>query len=270
MSVKIQAIVGAAVAAALSAGVVASAAAAGQKIIEFSENDSPEFRAAAELRESPGWWESFEDALLEGRSPTDPVHASYRPEVAIRSDDEILPIFLDTASALGDGYDLEPVHDDRDSGYNLWSGRFVVDDVSDFTAAFLEPDRMDCLVHSDASGELAYKVGYSVNYKSLSGKFTYLENGKRVVERYFADGYNDILKIDSEYSGSGKLVEKALCFCLHSGDASSALYDVVVVHVVDKDYARTAEYAALPYGGIIGCYTYVETSGLPEAVPEEN
>ncbi len=270
MPVKIKAIAGMAVAAALSAGVVASAAVPGQKYIEFSENDSPEFRAAAELRESPGWWEAFEEALLEGKSPTDPVYASYRPETAVRSDDEILPIFLDTAPTVSDGSDLELVHDDRDGGYNLWSGRFVVDDVSGFTAAFLESDRMDCMVHNDASGELAYKVGYSVNYKSLYGKFTYLENGKRVVRRDFADGYKDILKIDSGYSGSGKLVEKAFFFNLHSGDASSALYDAAVIHVVDKDYAQTAEYAALPYGGIIDCYTYVKTSELPEAVSEEN
>ncbi len=270
MSLKFKSIIGAAVAAALSVGVVASAAAARQRSINFKENDSPEFRAAVELRESPGWWESFEEALLEGRSPTDPVHASYRPEVAIRSDDEILPIFLDTASALSDGSDLELVHDDRDGGYNLWSGRFVVDDVSDFTAAFLGPDRMDCLVHNDASGELAYKVGYSVNYKSLSGKFIYLENGKRIVKSDFADGYNDILKIDSEYSGSGKLVEKVFYFYLYRGGAASALFDAAVVHVVDKDYAQTAEYAALPYGDLIDCYTYIDTDELSAAVPEEN
>ncbi len=72
MSLNIKAIVGAAVAA-LSAGVVASAAVSGRKYTGSSENDSPEFRAAAELRESPGWRKTFEEALPEGKSPTAPV-----------------------------------------------------------------------------------------------------------------------------------------------------------------------------------------------------
>ncbi len=35
--------------------------------------------------------------------------------------------------------------------------------------------------------------------------------------------------------------------------------DVVVIHVVDKDYAASAEYASKPYAGLIDRYTYVDT-----------
>ncbi len=270
MSLKIKAIAGVAVAAALSAGVVASAAVAEQKSIEFRDNDNQKFQAAVELYESPDCWKAFEEALLEGKTPTDPIRAVYRPECAVKDDDEVLPVFLDPVSVQGTETELTLKHDASVGGYNLWEARIVTEDADSFARTFANPDTMDCAVHTGASGTLLQSNSYRVNLKRLSGKFTYLENGKAVTKYDFVDGYGTLPTLNYNYPGTGELVEKTLYFYVYEGNEGAPIRDVVLIHVVNRDYAKSAEYAALPYGDLIDCYTYVEPSDPSVAVPERN
>lgn len=96
-----------------------------------------------------------------------------------------------------------------------------------------------------------------------------MEGGKKVGHHKSSDGTGTIRSVSSTYS-SGKLIEKAFYFYMYRGDSESEYYDVAVIHVVDKDYAGSEEYAALPYGNLIGCYTYVDVNELPEISLEEN
>lgn len=264
MKTKFKAIISAATAAAVIFSVGGIATAAMQS--RHSEEEIAHM-AAAELRDEAGWTEAFNEALLEGKRPTDPV-------IALRNGtgetgDEIMPAYLESASGKDTDVKLTLVHDNSDGGYILWSGRFIVDDVSSFAALFTQPESMNCVVGEGTVGELEYKNGYSVNFKKLMGNYTYLENDKRVVHYDTQEGVGQIPEVKYSYTGSGKLVEKALYFYMYRGDSTSGYYEVAVVHVVDKDYAQSAEYAALPYGGIIDSYTYVspaEISGLAETV----
>ncbi len=269
MSLKIKAIVGTAVAAALSAGVIASAAVAEQPI-EFGEIDDPEFRAAVELYESPDCWKAFEEALLEGKSPTDPIRAVYSPECAVRDDGEILPVFLDPVSVQGTETGLTLKHDASEGGYNLWYARIVTEDANNFARTFVNPHTMNCAVHTGASGTLLHKNSHDVNFKRLSGKFTYLEDGEAVTKYDFVDGYGTLPTLNYRYPGSGELVEKTLYYYVYEGNEGSPILDAVLIHIVSEKYANSAEYAALPYGDLIDCYTYVESSEPSEAAPERN
>lgn len=258
MKTKFKAIISASAAAAvLSAGIIVGAATVGKA----SSGKEAARLAAAELREDSEWIDAFNKALLEGKSPTDPVYAAIQG-VAAADDDEIMSVYLQPASAAASGIELTLVHDDSgDNGYNLWSGRFTVDDVSAFDAAFASPESMDCEVYTGTSGELVYKNGYSVNYKELVAYYTILENGSRVPHRVVQKGTGQIPEASYNYTGSGELIEKVYCCYMYRGDSTSALYDVALVHVVDSDYSQTAEYSALPYGNLIGCYTYVDVNG---------
>lgn len=267
MKTKIKAIISTAAAAAFfSVGSIATAAVQG--VAPYDTEETARL-AAAELREEPEWIDAFNEALLEGRAPADPVYAAIFGDAS--NDDEIMSVYLEPASATDSEVKLKIVRDNSgDNNYNLWSGRFTTDVVNDFAATFTSPFSMDCVVSTGTSGKLVNKRGHTVNYKELIADYTFLENGRRVTHRVFQKGTGQIPEAKYDYSGSGKLIEKAYYYYMYSGDSTSPYRDVAVVHVVDKDYAQTAEYAALPYGGIIDCYTYVETSGLPEALSEEN
>lgn len=263
-----------AAAAALPTCAVASAAIADMMSAEEVSTEIARVDAA-KLREDPEWIEAFNEALLEGRSPIDPVHAAIFGLDMTGENDEIMPAYLEQAApASMDATDvrLTLVHDDQGgNGYNLWSGRFVVDDVKAFAATFTEPYTMDCKVFSGTTAQLAYKNGLSVNYKQLMGQYYYMEGSKRVGNKpKTSEGYGTIGNMVSTYSGSGKLIEKAFYFYMYKGDPTSEYYDVAVIHVVDKNYAGTEEYAALPYGNLIGCYTYVDVNELPEVEFAEN
>ncbi len=265
MSLKFKSIIAAAV---LSVSAVSSAAVVNASTAR-SEKEAA-YDAAVELRDSPEWIDAFQEALLEGKSPTDPVHAAIF-STDISGFDEVSPAYLEQTAPASTDVRLTLIHDDSGSNsYNLWSGRFVVDNVSDFAATFTEPYTMDCKLFVGTTGRLDYQNDFSVNYKKLMGQYYYMEDGRKVGSHDTSEGVGTISDVSSTYSGSGKLIEKAYYYYMHKGGAKSEYYDVAVIHVVDKDYAQTAEYAALPYGNLIDCYTYVDTSELSAAVPEEN
>lgn len=259
-------------AAVLSVGIASSAVAVNASLARSDKEAA--YDAAVALREDPEWIENFQLALLEGKSPIDPVHAAIQGTDMTESNDEIEPAYLEHAApASADSTDirLTLVHDDSgDNSYNLWSGRFVVDDVRAFSNTFTQPYSMDCVLFNSTTAQLVYKNGFSVNFKKLSGQYYYMENGKKVGSHMTSDGTGAIPAVSTTYTGSGKLIEKAYYFYMYKGDSTSEYYDVAVIHVVDKDYAETEEYAALPYGNLIGCYTYVDVNELPEVVLEEN
>lgn len=274
MQVKFKAIMCAA-AAVLSVGIASSAVAADAPLaLDKEAAYEAAYGAAVTLREDPEWIEAFQLALLEGKSPIDPVHAAFWGIDMNEENDEIMPAYFEQAAPASTDatkIELTLVHDDQGgTGYNLWSGRFVVDDVYSFANKFTDPYTMDCEIRSGTFGRLTYKRDLSVNYKKLIGQYYYMEGGKKVGDHDTSEGTGTISDVVSTYSGSGNLIEKAFYFYLYRGGSKSEYYDVVVIHVVDKEYAGTEEYAALPYGSLIGSYTYVDVNELSEVVFEEN
>lgn len=248
-------------AAVLSTGAVAAAATISGS--SWALSDEAKARVAAvELRNTPEWREAFEEALLEGKAPVDPVYAASFGVTT--GSDEIAPVYLDPVSPASTSTEigLEKVYDEKDYGYNVWSGRFVVPDVKSFAQTFPEPHTMNCKVLTGANGSLDYKTGYSTNYKELTGKYTYQETSKKAYVTVNKNGTTWVPNALSTYNGSGKLIEKAYYFYVYRGDKNAEYWDVVVIHVVDKDYAASAEYAAKPYAGLIGHYTYVDTESM--------
>lgn len=263
-----------AIAAVLSTGAVAAASTSSGFI--FSDS-SPIFTAedkvrmeAAELRGTPEWRDAFQEALLEGKSPVDPVYAANKE---VTDSGEIMPVYLEPASPTSSGIKLELVHDDRgDNSYNLWSGRFIVSDVRGFAGTFFEPETFGCGFDNNYTNGRAVAVmkgrpAYSGNYKSVVVKGIYDKDGERYTEMAENNGTSQVVSAVLKDSG-GKLVEGAYYFYLHDGTGSGSNYeDVVVIHVVDKDYAASAEYAAKPYAGLIDHYTYVDTENISVAPP---
>lgn len=219
---------------------------------------------AAELRSTPEWRDAFQEALLEGKSPVDPVYAAYKEVI---DSGDIMPIYLDPVSPASTGIKLELVHDDRgDNSYNLWSGRFIVPDVNEFVSTFYEPKTFGCGFDNNKNKQIAAEMkgsdAYSGNYKSVYVKGIYDKDGERYTQTAENNGTSKIVCANFKDSG-GKLVEGAYYFYLHKGTGFGPEYmDVVVIHVVDKDYAASEEYAAKPYSGIINHYTYVDTESM--------
>ena len=260
-------------AAAVSVPVVASAATAINK--EYTPqykfgsvvDKEATFVMAAEMRDDE-WFENFELALLDGKCPTDPVSAATIGAESINDSNEILPAYIVEAASVTPSTEvkLTKVHDKETggTGYTLWSGRFIVNDVAAFASKFGEPTNMDCNILLNGRGRLDYKNGYSVNYKELSGSYTYKDKNDKTYTKLGTNpaGTGKLPEIRSTYNGSDKLVEMALYFYLYRGDSSSAFDEIVVIHSVDNDYANSAEYAQKSYANLIGSYTYVDTDNL--------
>lgn len=263
MKTKFKVLFSALTAAALSAGTVAAAAVPGH--ITADERELAR-ESAMMIRNTDEWRTAFEDALLEGRSPVDPVHDAapiYPADEDFIGGEDVMPAYINASAASPTPVQLTLVHDEDGYGYNLWSGRFIVDSVTGFAATFTEPETMECVLNIGTKAELVYKRGFSVLHKMLSGRFTYLEGSKRVTTpAVTVSGTGTLAPISSSYTGSGKLIEKAYYFYVYRGDVNAPYWDVVVIHVVDKDYADTDEYAALPYGNLINSYTYVDTENM--------
>lgn len=162
MKTKLKAIICAA-AAALSVAVGSTVAGA---VSARSEKEAA-YDAAVALRGDPEWIENFQLALLEGKSPTDPVHAAIFGLDMNEENDEVMPAYLEQATPASmdaTKIELTLVHDDEgDNSYNLWSGRFVVADVKTFANTFEEPLTMKCDLLGTTTGTLINKKGFSVN-----------------------------------------------------------------------------------------------------------
>ncbi len=227
---------------------------------------------AAELRSTPEWRDAFQEALLEGKSPVDPVCAADKEVIDIG---KIMPVYLEPASSVFTDIKLELVHDDSGNySYNLWSGRFIVPDVRGFAGTFYGPETFGCGFDNNYKNGRAVAVmkgrpDYSRNYKSAYVKEIYNKDRERYTEMAENNGTTQVVSAVLNGSG-GELVEGAYYFYLHDGTGSGSEYnDVVVIHVVDKDYAASSEYAAKPYAGLIDHYTYVDTGNMG-AVPPIN
>lgn len=225
---------------------------------------------AAELRSTPEWREAFQEALLEGKSPVDPVRAVCEE---VTDSGEIMPVYLDPASPASTDIKLELVYDASENGYNLWSGRFIVSEVRSFASVFYEPKTFGCDFDNNYKdgqvvAEIKSRDDYILNYKSVVVKGIYDKGGERYTKTAENDGNSQVVNAYIKDSGGGRLVEGAYYFYLHDGSGSGSNYkDVAVIHVVDKDYAASAEYAAKPYAGLIDHYTYVDTENMGVASP---
>ncbi len=225
---------------------------------------------AAELRSTPEWRDAFEEALLEGKSPVDPVYAANEE---VTDSGEIMSAYLDPASPASSEIKLELIHDNKgEYSYNLWSGRFIVPDVRGFASTFYEPETFGCGFDNNYNGarvlaEMKSTSDYIWNYKSVHVKGYYYKNGEKYGKTAVDEDTTQVVRAYFTDPGD-KLVEGAYYFYLHNGSGSGSEYmDVVVIHVVDKDYAASSEYAAKPYAGLIDHYTYVDTGNMGAAPP---
>ncbi len=149
------------------------------------------------------------------------------------------------------------------TGHNHWVGNFVAT-LSGFSATFTEPETFECYVDSgDSYASMTAKIGYLGNYKQVKISTTYLLHDTNGKEKYEYDvqtcnSNESFVPVNGEYTGTGKPVEMMFFFSLRSGTESAAtLMDYVVVHLVDPSYAKTAQFAAEPYSGLIDTYTYI-------------
>ncbi|MDE7231236.1 MAG: hypothetical protein K2N56_12210 [Oscillospiraceae bacterium] len=260
MKTKFKLIAGALATAALSTGIVASAATTsspwGRPSVEELHMD------AVRVRNDPEWIKNFEEALLEGKSPVDPVYAVYNEVV---ESDEIMPAYLSQVFGLNDGNKLTLVHDASEYGYNLWSGRITTSNVSAFSMEFSEPATFTAGVTGrEKAAIIMGKSGYYGNYKKATVYGTFKDsNGNTYTRHSFNEGTASTVFAMLSSAEKGELVELACYFYLHDGTGVQSCYrDVAVVHVVNYDYANSGEYAAKPYAGLIDCYTYVDTDSL--------
>lgn len=201
----------------------------------------------------------FEEAILKG----EPIYDGRRScfgEGVVEYD------AAQTASVLKTSISLDKVFGSEDGGYQLWSGTFTTDDVAAFSARFTDPDYFSCQT-ANKNASMTAIDNYSGNYKNVSVRLVYLENGKKVVKFNSGDGVSKTVSTKVNYSGNGELVEAAYYFYLHSGTGeTSAYYEVASVHVVDKGYSETSLYQQETYSGRIGGYTYVSADEMQSSV----
>lgn len=242
-------------AAALSTGIVVSAS---------TVSDTAEVVAA---EESISKLEAFEMALLEGKSPC--VSHALELTDEILQNSRICPAYFNAANKINSEnatYPLEKIHGrDEENSYTLWSGRIVVPNVSKFVNEFNEPASFLCGVNGiNKTAYMTAKSGFEGNYKVVSLYGTFRDNNGNTYKRtYHNDGADKTVGVPLIFTGSGELIEMAAYCYMYNGTGQNAgYYEIALVHVVAEDYADSAEYAAEPYAGLIGCYTYVDTDSL--------
>lgn len=275
MTTKIKAIVSAAIAATLTAGISATALAtkpvnavpdpiaitdSNPKVAsEVNETTVKKYDSLTEML-SP-----FELAIMMGEAPEHPDGRTYPIGRVIEVEDDV----------ASTNSEIKLTRSTITNAYNYWVGNFTVSDLSGFAATFNEPDSFECsftggkLLTNGEKGiaSMKAKSGYSGNYKSVRINYTFKEDNGEYT-RYFVEkdgtGSTVSAKISDRYTGNGKLVEVACFYTLRSGTGSSAtVRDYVYLHLVDNSYATTAAFAAEPYSGLIDTYTY-----LPEEMTE--
>ncbi len=250
MSLKIKAIAGVAVAAALAFSTAAYAVTEEQNIFLGEADKAMEQRQAErdarieqglldeEAERADNGLTEFEEAILRGESPYDFRNPEYEKQIA---SGEILRFDNTPRSADESGdYSLSLIHD-LEEGYRLWAGSFRVPSVSGFVKAY-NAECFDCTCGGGKSASMKSKDPYYGNFKRVSVRLTFLKDGKVNYVNDFATGNEQKISL-SGLSGKGELVGAAYYFYLHSGmTQSSALYEVVSVNVVDDNFVETALY----------------------------
>ena len=143
--------------------------------------------------------------------------------------------------------------------YGLWTYRAIIDDVGGFCANFTETKSLSCSVNGK-SADMTGKTGYMYNYKEVSIVLTFLENNETAVKRINAYGSGEYIPAVYAVPDSGKLVEAAYIFRIHSGGELAEDNEIIVVHVVDEDYARSERYRENAYANLIDGYEYVNSA----------
>lgn len=141
--------------------------------------------------------------------------------------------------------------------YTMWSGRFLVNDVSKFSASFDEPAYFNVDIDKKKI-TVTSANNYENMYKSVSAYGKYQYNGETKLIKSLKDGTAEEYTTEVP-SSSGELVEAAFYVYFHDGTGSGSPYkEVAVIHVVDKAYANSVSYAENSYANMLDQYTYVD------------
>ncbi len=196
----------------------------------------------------------FEEAILRGEVPPDPIRALNDPNY--KPGEETVYFDVSPASST---LTLQKVHGSEDGSYTLWSGTFTTSDVSKFASSFDDPQSFTCCC-DNTTAEITGKLGFYYNYKEVSENLTYLNNGEKKVVTASDHGTAKTLTAAAN-AGSGELVEATYFYYLYKGtEFQSGLYEVAVVHVVDSSYAESDLYKQNSYADRIGGYPYIDSS----------
>lgn len=200
----------------------------------------------------------FEIAAVMGEEPIDPCGRTF--PVGHEVVDE-------TAST--NSTQIKLTKSDITDAYNYWVGRFVVPDVSKFSITFNEPESFSCSYFgSEKTASIVAKPNFLGNYKKVKIRYTYLwydSNGNPQYDIFVAyeEGTNPYYSAHKDYTGKGKLVDVMCFYTLRSGTGSGAsIRDYAFVDLIDSSYANSAEFAALPYAGLIDQYTFISADEL--------
>ncbi len=144
--------------------------------------------------------------------------------------------------------------------YNLWSGRFTVPNVSNTSIPLYDAKTFDIDISNGKSATMKSKRNYSGRFKDATVYATYRNNKtqelKKTKDR--VEGTGD-LTVNAPSVSNSTLVEAAFYFNVYTGDSINTDYEeVAVVHIVDQNYAKSAQYAENSYASMIDQYTYIE------------
>ncbi len=143
--------------------------------------------------------------------------------------------------------------------YVLWSGRNIYEGLVGQVVRYNSPTYFSIKNAPGDSVEMNAKSDYKGRFKSLTVYYTYKNNSTGEIKKTKAskEGTGSLTVNPSSVSNS-TLVEVACYFNVYKGDTTNTEFDeVAVVHLVDKAYSQSAQYAENSYAFMIDQYTYI-------------
>lgn len=145
--------------------------------------------------------------------------------------------------------------------YTLWSGRFIVQNYNeDKGYTFKEPKFFTIDIKRGKQVTMQSKNDYSGRFKSSVVYATYKNNSTGATKRVKVtkEGTGDLYLNPSAVSKSS-LVELTCYFYVYEGDSINSEYEeAAVVHIVDQDYANSAQYVENSYANMIDQYVQID------------
>lgn len=144
--------------------------------------------------------------------------------------------------------------------YFIRSGRFISDEPGNCSLYLDDPYFFSMAVWNGKNITVTPKTNYNGRFKTADVYATYINSatGELKKTKASADGAGNLTLKPESLSG-WTLVETAIYAYVYKGESISTPYDeMVVIHLVDRTYAKSAQYAENSYAGLIDQYTYIE------------